>query len=332
MLPTMALPLERGGRKQRPAPSRPRPQAPRRPLAAAAALADDALAFAEGAVKYSVFSGVLPELTPEQVVETVARHGYDGIEWRVDGEYHFPVAEIDRAAPRMKALAASHGLQTVSLTTYLRPDQSEAIRRTVAACQELGCPRFRVFSAGWDAAVGYPELLETTQRALAEVEEIVTGSGVRALIEVHFGTIAPSPCLALELVRPFDPHAIGVIFDPANLWLEGRLETSFALDLLGPYIDLVHVKNVLWERAAGGGWRWRMADLEEGMCDWKATIAALEAWGWDGWLSFENLNRVPVRHRGYVAEDLSDPSRPPRVIDERLPAELAYIKRLVHSG
>jgi sugar phosphate isomerase/epimerase len=284
------------------------------------------------ALKYSVFSGVLPELDAEQVVATIARHGYDGVEWRVNGEYHFPASEIERAAPRMKALADGHGLATVSLTTYLRPDESEAIRRTVAACQEIGCPRFRVFSAGWDAAVGYRELLETTQRALGEVEEIVADSGVKALIEVHFGTIAPSPCLALELVRPFDPAAIGVIFDPANLWLEGRLETSFALDLLGPYIDLVHVKNVLWERTEGGRWRWRMADLEEGMCDWPATIAALKARGWDGWLSFENLNRVPVRHRGYVAEDLFDPSRPPRAIDERLPAELALIRSLVETG
>jgi sugar phosphate isomerase/epimerase len=284
------------------------------------------------ALKYSVFSGVLPELGDEEVVETLARHGYDGVEWRVNGEYHFSVAQIERAAARMRALAEAHGLATVSLTTYLRPDESEAIRRTVAACQEIGCPRFRVFSAGWDAAVGYRELLARTQHALGEVEEIVAGSGVKALIEVHFGTIAPSPCLALELVRPFDPGAIGVIFDPANLWLEGRLEASFALDLLGPYVDLVHVKNVLWERTAEGRWRWRMADLEEGMCDWPATIAALKARAWDGWLSFENLNRVPVRHRGYVAEDLFDPSRPPRVIDERLPAELAYIKRLVAAG
>jgi hypothetical protein len=38
----------------------------------------------EGApVKFSVQTAVLPELTAEQVVEKLSRHGYDGVEWRL---------------------------------------------------------------------------------------------------------------------------------------------------------------------------------------------------------------------------------------------------------
>ncbi len=55
-------------------------------------------------MRYSVCSGVLPELKPEEIVETLARHGYDGVEWRVNGEYHFAKATIDKEAPRIKAL------------------------------------------------------------------------------------------------------------------------------------------------------------------------------------------------------------------------------------
>jgi hypothetical protein len=35
-------------------------------------------------VKYSVFSGVLPELSAEEVCRHLAKHGYDGVGWRVD--------------------------------------------------------------------------------------------------------------------------------------------------------------------------------------------------------------------------------------------------------
>ena len=59
--------------------------------------------FREGdGVKYSVFSGVLPELSAEEVCRHLARHGYDGVEWRVDGEYHWRAATVDRDAARIK--------------------------------------------------------------------------------------------------------------------------------------------------------------------------------------------------------------------------------------
>ena len=60
-------------------------------------------------MKYSVFSGVLPELSAEEVCGRLARHGYDGVEWRVNGEYHWRAATIDRDAPRIKACAPPTG-------------------------------------------------------------------------------------------------------------------------------------------------------------------------------------------------------------------------------
>jgi sugar phosphate isomerase/epimerase len=105
-------------------------------------------------VKYSVFSGVLPELSAEEVCERLARHGYDGVEWRVDGEYHWRAATIDRDAPRIKALCAAHGLEIAGLTSYIRPDEDDATGRLIDACRRLGCPRFRIFSARYDPALG----------------------------------------------------------------------------------------------------------------------------------------------------------------------------------
>ena len=107
------------------------------------------------------------------------------------------------------------------------------------------------------------------------------------------------------------------------------MDLRMALDMIGPFVDLVHVKNIRWERTAAGQWRWRFDELAEGMCDWAVAVPALQRVGYDGWLSFENLWRVPVRHRGYVAEDLADASLPPRDIDQRLADELAYLRRLM---
>lgn len=68
----------------------------------------------------SMFSDVLPELAAEEVCARLARHGYDGVEWRVNGEYHWPAATIDRDAPRIKALCDSHGLGPETKLTKTR--------------------------------------------------------------------------------------------------------------------------------------------------------------------------------------------------------------------
>jgi sugar phosphate isomerase/epimerase len=73
-----------------------------------------------------------------------------------------------------------------------------------------------------------------------------------------------------------------------------------ALDMLGGGVDLVQVKSIRWEQTRAGRWRWRFHELADGQCDWPEVIAALRAAGYDGWLSLENLWRVPVRHTGYV--------------------------------
>lgn len=283
-------------------------------------------------MRYSVFSGVLPELAAEEVVARLARHGYDGVEWRVNGEYHFRLATIERDAAGIRALCDAHGLAVAGLTTYVRPDEEDAVRRLAAACQTLGCPRFRIFSARYDPRVGYFALRDQTRARLERVGRILQGTGVKALLEVHFGTIVPSPALTWELIRDLDPATIGVILDPANMILEGSMDLRMALDLIADRVDLVHVKNVRWEPTAAGKWRWRFDELADGMCAWPEVIAALKGVGWDGWLSFENLWRVPVQHTGYIDEDLADASLPPRDIDQRLAAELAYLRRLLGAA
>jgi len=279
-------------------------------------------------VRYSVFSGVLPELTAEEVCRHLARHGYDGVEWRVDGEYHLRQATVDRDAPRIKALCDAHGLAVAGLTSYVRPDEEDAVRRLIDACRTLGCPRFRIFSARYDAAVGYFTIRDRTRAQREHLASRLEGTEVKALLEIHFGTIVASPALAFELLRNLDPQAIGVILDPANLVIEGGMDLRMGLDLLGERVDLVHVKNIRWERTPEGRWRWRFDELADGQCDWPEAIAALRASGYDGWLSLENLWRVPVRHTGYVDEDLADASLPPRDIDQRLRDELTYLRRL----
>ena len=156
---------------------------------------------------------------------------------------------------------------------------------------------------------------------------------LRVLIVTSGLTVAAQELLAFYL--PIYAHGlghsastIGVILDPANLVIEGAMDLRMALDMLGERVDFVHVKNIRWERTAAGRWRWRFDELADGQCDWAEVIPILREAGYDGWLSLENLWRVPVRHTGYVDEDIADASLPPRDIDQRLRGELAFLRAL----
>jgi sugar phosphate isomerase/epimerase len=67
-----------------------------------------------------------------------------------------------------------------------------------------------------------------------------------------------------------------------------------AIDILGPYLAPVDAKNTAWvlkDRPACGPWRWETSHsrMREGITDWKAIMGALQAAGFDGWVSLEGL-------------------------------------------
>jgi sugar phosphate isomerase/epimerase len=134
------------------------------------------------------------------------------------------------------------------------------------------------------------------------------------LIEIHHETICPSASLAHRLISNFDPQAIGAIYDPGNMVYEGFENYRMGLELLGPYLAHVHIKNAAFARPAGGGvWTATWAPLEDGVVNYPQLFAALRAVGYDGWLSMEDFSaarpsREALRHNlAFVRDVIANP-------------------------
>lgn len=278
-------------------------------------------------MKFSVQTAVLPELSREQVAQKLGAHGYDGVEWRVHEDYHIAPKELVSRAHEIKRLVDDHGLEVSCLMGYAPLADLAQQRAFAEACALMGCPRYRPGAVLYDGSRNYRDLYQATVDALGSVVEAVSSFGVKPIIETHFGTIAPSAGLAHRLVQHFDPGRIGVNYDPANLIIEGRESWQMGLELLGPYLDYVHAKNIAWVRESGK-WRWVFASMSEGQVDWGEVMRALERVGYDGYISFENFHLVPMRSTGYVGEDLTQHAEVFRDIDERLDEDLRYLKGL----
>jgi sugar phosphate isomerase/epimerase len=86
-----------------------------------------------------------------------------------------------------------------------------------------------------------------------------------------------------------------VIHDAGNMVFEGFESYRMGLEVLGPYLAHVHLKNARWSPAgsrADGTIRWAaaFAPLGEGSVDVRELLRALRAVGYDGWISFEDFS------------------------------------------
>jgi sugar phosphate isomerase/epimerase len=271
-------------------------------------------------MKVGVFTVGLPDLTPEVAVREIKAAGYDGVEWRVTrvpeevrgqepsfwGNNLCTLEPTEKEARRARALCEGAGLEVAGLGTYIGVGDLDAVDEGMNLARVAGAPQIRV-GCGSLEGTSYARRFEEARRFLVGVEELSGQHGVKALVEIHHGTICPSASLAHRLVSGLEPGAIGVIFDPGNMVFEGFEDYRIGTELLGPYLAHVHLKNAAFDRPEEGGtWRPRWAPLEDGVVDFERLFEALQMAGYDGWLVMEDFSaarpsREALRHNfGFV--------------------------------
>lgn len=262
-------------------------------------------------MKLSVFTVATPDLTPEELVQAAREAGLHGVEWRfkeipADAVGEAPscwrnnLCSIDPSLSdgdmlRFKHITEAQGLEVASVVPYLNSLDLERTEQAFQAASLLGAKMIRVGAAGYDGTVPYPELYEKTVRYLKEAGRLAKQYGVKGVVETHHGTIAPSAGLAHRLVSHCDPEQIGVLFDPGNMVHEGYERFKMGLQLLGPYLAHVHIKNAAWTQAgprADGtaGWRCSWAPLDSGIIDFGKLLADLKSVQYDGYLGIEDFS------------------------------------------
>ena len=75
--------------------------------------------------------------------------------------------------------------------------------------------------------------------------------------------------------------------------VEGFESWKMGLEVLGSYLSHVHAKNVAYlfasESMGTCSHRPTWVPMQEGLVDWSGVYRALEAVGYDGWVSFEDF-------------------------------------------
>lgn len=261
-------------------------------------------------MQFAVFTVMMPEYEPEEAVSLLREVGYQGVEWRVTHRAVTPgsppsywqnnrctidIGTVDAQAADLARLTRDAGLAVPALGTYMPMTERDAIERAMRAARELGCPRIRVSPPRYDRSIGYSRLFAEALAGYIDVERLARSYGVQVCLEIHMGNICSSPSLAHRLVSHFDPRYIGVILDPGNMVYEGYEDWRMGMELLGPYLAHVHLKNSQWQCVGAkptgeANWQPSAAAIDQGIVDVRQFIADLRAVGYDGWCSFEDFS------------------------------------------
>ncbi len=267
--------------------------------------------------KYSVSSVMTPDMNLEEVAECLQKLGYDGVEWRVHtipsksttkldywcgNKSTVDFARIKTVAPKVRTLSRKHKLSVASLGTYLSSKLIDDVAQAMEAAKVLKCPQIRVGVPHYDGTRNFNDLFEEAVDGYLKVEALAKSYGIKALIELCSGTICPSASMGYRFVSNFDPDNVGVIYDPGNLICEGYENWQMGMELLGPYLAHVHVKNIAWEVVSQEEdgtkiWGNKKVPLAEGIVNWFNVLSSLHLNGYDGWLSIEDFSPGDTREK-----------------------------------
>ncbi|MEK4273604.1 sugar phosphate isomerase/epimerase family protein [Paenibacillus sp. FSL R7-0026] len=275
-------------------------------------------------MKLSVFTVATPDLNAEELASAAAAAGIDGIEWRFRGIPEDAMSEEpsywrnnrcsvdpsrwEEQVHVFREAALGQGRKSIALVPYLNCGDLPATEQAFQAAAGLGASMMRVGVPGYDRKTRYPELYRKAVDYLSEVQDLAKQYNIKAIVETHHQTIAPTASLAYRLVQSLDPQHVGVLYDPGNMVHEGYENHRMGLELLGPYLAHVHVKNAGWFEAEGKesqkvnvtekssgvtlntAWKCHWTPLTEGMVDWVQMVRDLRAVGYDGYYGIEDFS------------------------------------------
>lgn len=190
-----------------------------------------------------------PEWSVEQVVNTAAALGYDGVEVRgFSGSMELEtMPELNAGLPRTRALFRDAGLEicclsvSVSLSDRSRHRAQIARgRHAVEVAAALGCPFVRVFGGRIPAGNTRAETADDIAQALTALGGMAHSLGVTVLLETHDDFSLGKD--AADTVDRVSGPGVGILWDILHSYRYGE-PLADTVNYLGSLIRHVHIKD-----------------------------------------------------------------------------------------
>jgi sugar phosphate isomerase/epimerase len=247
-------------------------------------------------MRFVYFTKSLQTLDVPALIAFLKDAGLDGADMAVRPGYPVnpdnALMELPKAAKAFADAGLVIGL--VTTPTNLTDPEGSAARTIFEACAKAGVAAVKIgyfpYQGKFDAA------LADARERMAGWAKLAAKTGVRACYHTHSGNNLGNNCASLRLLlQDLDPHHVGAFVDTGHTAVNGgpiRME----FDLVRPWLSLVAIKDMLWEKQKDG-WRTRVVPAGEGIVRWSEVGQGLKECKFNGTVSL---------HGEYEAKDLDE--------------------------
>jgi sugar phosphate isomerase/epimerase len=250
-------------------------------------------------MRYVYFTKTLQSLDVAGLIAFLKDAGLDGADLAVRPGY--PVTpdnaatELPKAAKAFKDAGLTVGL--VSTPTTLNDADVAASKTIFEACAKAEVPAVKVgyfpYHGKFDTA------LAEGRRRMAGFAKLAEKTGVKACYHTHSGNMLGNNAAGLRLLlHDLDPHHVGAFLDTGHTAVNGG-PIRYELDLSRPWLSLVAIKDMLWEKGKDG-WKSRVVPAGEGIVRWNEVGQGLKECKFNGTVSL---------HGEYETKDLDERRR-----------------------
>ncbi|MCX6207440.1 MAG: sugar phosphate isomerase/epimerase [Bacteroidetes bacterium] len=234
-----------------------------------------------------------PGWTFQQIVDFASANQYEGIEMRgILKQLDLPTCEEFKNAANIKStlqLMADKQLKFVDLgssCTLHFADKKERQKnlddgkRFLDLAAAIHCPNVRVYPNNFIKGQEKAKTMELIADGLLELGAYAKDTGVNVLMETH-GDLVYIADLK-QIMESAKHQRVGLVWDPANMYLETNESPEIAYRELHPYIRHAHIKDA---KKIDGKISFHF--LGEGNLPIYTAIDALYHGGYKGYYSFE---------------------------------------------
>ena len=247
-------------------------------------------------------SGILFESRAiADVIKAAGEAGYDAVELRTN-ERHLPATTTVERTHALRRLLDSYGLKVACIASftgeYNRKDDAacaadlEEFKRYIELAHVLDCGLVRLLVGGPASAQASAEDWVRPIAWLKRAERVAATEGVDAVIEVHNHDLVDDVESSTKVMREVGGCHLGLIYEPANMFICGKEYREQAVAALADHILHVHVKDAIVPPPGASAQHppFRIMPLGLGQMDYLSV--------------FRGLQRIP--YLGYVCVELSE--------------------------
>ena len=259
-------------------------------------------------MKLGVFTVSLPEYTPEECLEKIHEHGYEGVQWRIiedNGDKSVPgywsgnrnsmsLKELQKKTKQLNQLANSLNVSMESLGTYVESQNLDDVKKHFEIAKMLDAKSVRINTGYYNDSENFQKQINRLRKQYEKVCKLAEKYDLKALIETRVGQLTPSIGKSMIVLQGLPPEHVGILWDPSNQIEEGLESYQMAIDTAGKYLAQVHVKNKQWEHTEFTDpyvkWKTSNCPIHKGIVNWPSLISLLKKSKYKGWLYFEDFS------------------------------------------